>query len=366
MSAPACSNGDLIAAIQAQTNNQAQWNQAIHATLIDLAARMDRHHDLPEQTRVEVLNANTPVKLHRAGRRYLRIYNPNSALTCTLNIPGLPPVTAYSLPANWSTLNVPDDTTILGPSGNNNILVQPVDWEPGDESASSSGGGGGAVTIASGAVSSGAYAAGSIASGAVSSGAFASGALAAGSIASGAAVSGAFADGAIATIGTEADAAWGGSGSGTLIAIQKKIESLLAGTLTVSSAAPINPTPSGATAKILTTNSVAYSTSAPTFTDALANASWTGPATGKTFYLSALTFSTHAWSSSAYGRFSITDVNSNYIVQVSLSDANGDATVVVTYPFPLQIKNALGAFAFAMSNNSSSGSYTITMIGYEG
>ena len=46
--------------------------------------------------------------------------------------------------------------------------------------------------------------------------------------------SGDFADGAINTVGTQADAAWSGSGSGTVVAILKKIVAVLTGTLTVS------------------------------------------------------------------------------------------------------------------------------------
>lgn len=75
------------------------------------------------------------------------------------------------------------------------------------------------------------------------------------------AASGDIADGAIVALGTQADGAWSGSGSGTLIAIAKKIESLLAGTLAVSgsftasnpsvgtdgSAAPSSSTQIGAT-----------------------------------------------------------------------------------------------------------------------
>jgi hypothetical protein len=59
------------------------------------------------------------------------------------------------------------------------------------------GGSGGAVTLASGAVSSGAYSSGSIASGAYASGAFASGAFASGSVASGAFASGSLATGSM-------------------------------------------------------------------------------------------------------------------------------------------------------------------------
>lgn len=46
--------------------------------------------------------------------------------------------------------------------------------------------------------------------------------------------SGAFVDGAIATLGTEGDAAWSGSGNGTVIALLKKLEALLAATLVIS------------------------------------------------------------------------------------------------------------------------------------
>jgi hypothetical protein len=48
------------------------------------------------------------------------------------------------------------------------------------------------------------------------------------------AVSGAFGDGSIATIGTQADTAWSGSGSSSLIAALKAIYNKLAGTLTAS------------------------------------------------------------------------------------------------------------------------------------
>lgn len=65
--------------------------------------------------------------------------------------------------------------------------------------ASSGGGGGGAVTMASGAVASGAYASGSIASGAYASGSIGSGAIASGAFASGAVASGAYASGSLAS-----------------------------------------------------------------------------------------------------------------------------------------------------------------------
>lgn len=68
-----------------------------------------------------------------------------------------------------------------------------------------SGGGGGAVTIASGAVASGAYSSGSIASGAFASGSIGSGAVASGAIASGALAVGAGADGWNVTQGAKAD-----------------------------------------------------------------------------------------------------------------------------------------------------------------
>ncbi len=61
----------------------------------------------------------------------------------------------------------------------------------------SGGGGGGAVTMASGAVASGAYSSGSIASGAFASGSIASGAFASGSVSSGAYASGSLASGAV-------------------------------------------------------------------------------------------------------------------------------------------------------------------------
>jgi hypothetical protein len=48
------------------------------------------------------------------------------------------------------------------------------------------------------------------------------------------AASGAFVDGSIVTIGTEADAAWSGSGSSTLVAALKAIYAKLAGTLTTA------------------------------------------------------------------------------------------------------------------------------------
>jgi len=79
-------------------------------------------------------------------------------------------------------------------------------------STGSGGGGGGAVTMASGAVASGAFSSGSVATGAfasgsVASGAFAAGALASGAVASGAYAAGAIVDGADITQGAKADAA---------------------------------------------------------------------------------------------------------------------------------------------------------------
>lgn len=88
---------------------------------------------------------------------------------------------------------------------------------------SSGSSGGGAVTLASGAVASGAYSSGSIAAGAFSSGSF---------------VAAALADGAITTMGTEADAAWV-SGSGTEIAILKAIAAIAA-TPTISGSVTAN------------------------------------------------------------------------------------------------------------------------------
>lgn len=154
------------------------------------------------------------------------------------------------------------------------LLITPGSGVPAIAGGGSSGGGGGAITaasgsyasgsisagayaassigagaIASGAVASGAYAAGSIGSGAIASGAISSGAFAAGSISSGAAVSGAFADGSIVGIGSVGDAAWSGSGSGSLISIMKAISNGTA----LSSTLPIYG---------------AVTTTAPTYTNA--------------------------------------------------------------------------------------------------
>lgn len=105
--------------------------------------------------------------------------------------------------------------------------------------AGTSGAGGGAVTIASGGVASGAYASGSIAAGAYSLGSF---------------VAGALADGAVTTIGTEADAAYAGSGSTTEIGALKGIYAaatapLAAGTNAIGSVTSIGSQyPTGAVA----------------------------------------------------------------------------------------------------------------------
>ena len=56
------------------------------------------------------------------------------------------------------------------------------------------------------------------------------------------AVSGAFVDGAITTIGTEADTAWGGSGSSTVIAALKAIYAKVAGTLTATISGAVSVT----------------------------------------------------------------------------------------------------------------------------
>lgn len=103
-----------------------------------------------------------------------------------------------------------------------------------------SGGGGGAVTLASGAVASGAYSSGSIASGAfasgaIGSGAVASGAVSAGAYAAGAVIAGAFVDGWDLTQGTKADVAWV-SGSGSVIALLKNIAGGVAGSIPAGSA----------------------------------------------------------------------------------------------------------------------------------
>lgn len=81
----------------------------------------------------------------------------------------------------------------------------------------SGGGGGGAVTLASGAVASGAFSSGSIASGAFASGAVASGAFASGSLASGAGT-----DGWNVTEGAKADSAYT-TGSGSIVSVLKGI-----------------------------------------------------------------------------------------------------------------------------------------------
>lgn len=87
----------------------------------------------------------------------------------------------------------------------------------------SGGGGGGAVTMASGAVASGAYSSGSIASGAFASGALSSGSVASGAFASGAVASGAYASGSIGSgamvdLGAIADAAATAGSTGTVSA----------------------------------------------------------------------------------------------------------------------------------------------------
>ena len=93
----------------------------------------------------------------------------------------------------------------------------PTGWGGGG----SGGGGGGAITMASGAVSSGAYSSGSIASGAYASGAFASGAAASGS----------WAAGAIVDITNGTDTAYAGSGSTSLDGYLKGIYNAATGAI---------------------------------------------------------------------------------------------------------------------------------------
>ena len=154
-----------------------------------------------------------------------------------------------------TTIGTEADTAWTSGSGTEIAILKKI--------AGNTAAGGGAVTLASGAVAAGAYSAGSFVSGALLSGALADGAIttmgteadvawtsgsgteiailkkiagntastavtmassavASGAFSSGSYVSGALADGAITTIGTEADTAWA-SGSGTAISILKKI-----------------------------------------------------------------------------------------------------------------------------------------------
>lgn len=125
----------------------------------------------------------------------------------------------------WFAFTIPGGTTHLhciatgGSTTANGLGGQGIPTGTGGGSGGS-GGGGGAVTMASSAVAAGAY----------SAGAFVSGSF----------LSGALADGAITTLGTEADTAWT-SGSGTAIAILKKIAGNLAVTAAGSSASNALP-----------------------------------------------------------------------------------------------------------------------------
>ena len=113
---------------------------------------------------------------------------------------------------------------------------------------SGAGGGGGAVTLASGAVASGAYASGSIASGAFASGSIASGALASGSISNGASVAQGSTTDSPATLPASATAA-------SQIALEKAIANAVSAPSTgLAGTTPTTSTPvaSGATSAVQT------------------------------------------------------------------------------------------------------------------
>jgi hypothetical protein len=103
-------------------------------------------------------------------------------------------------PNSWFGFTVGSNTQLTCITSTSTTTVNMVGGAGLPTGAGGGGGsGGGAVTLASGAVASGAYSSGSIASGAFASGSIGSGAVASGAIASGAVASGAVSAGALAT-----------------------------------------------------------------------------------------------------------------------------------------------------------------------